>query len=583
MRRPSTGSRTRRAGRSAAALLTVVLAAGGLTVATAPAAHAAASDLVAKLPISSFSALTVDSAHQRVYVADSNLGSSSYTGLVAVYDFSGERVTTISTPRHVSGLALNGDGSVLYVGGRDGILRYDTATHQPVGSGVAGTDTCGRSLAFAGGRAYHTAPWAVSPSDCDTTLTYLDYSEPDNSWQRSGWQDHGKLQLEAGPGDRLMMGQPANAKAPDPFLAVYDASGTTLVRTAGRRFADGEGKGALGLRDMAFSPDGTRVAVADAAAGTRLLDSADLSDAGTGYPALPSGAVASAVAFSGDGKYLARGASASGATPDLLLSPADPADATPPLEFAFEGSLHGDRVAARGLEWSADGSRLFAVTANTAGNQYWLHVVQPPAVQYDTRFGGGLTHGPAQAVAGEALAVRGRLELDGPAPAQPLKVTATRTDAGGTHELGTATVRADGTFTVLDEPELVGEATYTVSFLGDLTHRPATDVTHTVSVGRPASAIALTAPAEASMGTGVHITGTFTAQGKALPERAVLKVERSDRLGTGPLSSVTVAADGTFAVDDLPRARRDTTYTLSWPGDDLHTGSTASATVRVTR
>ncbi|MGC9495221.1 Ig-like domain repeat protein [Streptomyces sp. WG7] len=574
---------TRRTGRLTAALLTVALAAGGLTVAAAPAAHAAASDLVAKLPISSFSALTVDSAHQRVYVADSHTGNSSYSGLIAVYDFSGERVTTITTQRHVSGLALNDDGSVLYAGGRDAILRYDTTTYQPLAGGTAGTDICGRSLAFAGGRAYHTAPYAGYTSECDTALTYLDYTQPDNTWQRSGWQDHGKLQLEAGPGDRLMMGQPANAKAADPFVAVFDASGTTLVRTAGRRFADGEGKGALDLKDMAFSADGTKVAVADAAAGTRLLNTADLSDAAAGYPALPSGASASAVAFSGDGKYLARGASASGATPDLLLSPADPGDATAPLEFAFEGSLDGDRVAPRGLEWSADGSRLFAVTTNTAGNQYWLHVVQPPAVQYDTRFTGGLTHSPAGAVVGEALAVRGKLELDGPAPAEPLKVTATRTDAGGTHELGTASVKADGTFTVLDEPDLLGDATYTVSFLGDLTRRPATDVTRTVSVGRAASSIALTAPAEASKGTGVHITGTFTAQGRALPERAVLKVERTDRLGTGTLSSVTAAADGTFAIDDLPRTRRDTTYTVSWPGDDLHEGSTASATVRVTR
>ncbi|KAF3469765.1 Ig-like domain repeat protein [Streptomyces sp. Tu 3180] len=559
------------------------LAGGGLTLAAAPAAHAAASDLVAKLPISSFSALAVDSAHQRVYVADSNLGSYTNTGLIAVYDFSGERVTTLSTQRHVSGLALNADGSTLHVGGREGILRYDTATYTPLSAGVAGTDTCGRSLAFAGGRAYHTTPYANSTSECDATLTYLDNHQTDNTWQRTGWQDHGRLQLEAGPGDRLMMGQPLNAKAADPFLAVFDASGETLVRTAGRRFADGEGKGALNLKDMAFSPDGTKVAVADASAGTRLLNTTDLSDARAGYPALPSGAAASAVAFSGDGAYLARGASASGATPDLLLSPADPGDATAPLEFAFEGSLDGDRVAPRGLEWSADGSRLFAVTTNAAGSQYWLHVIQPPAVQYDARFTGGLTHSPARAVAGEPLAVRGKLEFDGPAPAEPPKVTATRTDANGTHELGTATVKADGTFTVLDEPDLTGDATYTVSFLGDLTHRPAADVTHTVSVGKAASSIALTAPQEASMSTGVRLTGTFTAQGRALPERAVLKVERADRLGTGTLSSVTVAADGTFTVDDLPRTRRETTYTVSWPGDDLHEGSTASATVYVTR
>lgn len=575
--------RTGRTSRLAATLLTAALAAGGLTVAAAPAAHAAASDLVAKLPITSFSALAVDSAHQRVYVADGSTGSSFSTGIIAVYDFSGVRVTTLTTQRHVSGLALNADGSTLYVGGREGILRYDTATYTSLQSGTAGTDTCGRSLAFAGGRAYHTTPYANNTSECEATLTYLDNHQTDNTWQRTGWQDYGKLQLEAGPGDRLMMGQPLNAKAPNPFLAVFDASGETLVRTAGRRFADADGKGAQNLKDMAFSADGGKVAVADATAGTRLLNTADLSDAATGYPALPSGASASAVAFSGDGKYLARGASATGATPDLLLSPADPGDATAPLEFAFEGSLDGDRVAPRGLEWSADGSRLFAVTTNTAGNQYWLHVVQPPAVQYDARFTGGLTHSPAQAAVGEPLAVRGKLELDGPAPAEPLKVTATRTDANGTHELGTATVKADGTFTVLDEPDLLGDATYTVSFLGDLTHRPATDATHTVSVGKAASSITLTAPAEAPKSTGVHITGTFTVQGKALPERATLKVERTDRLGTGTLSSVTVAADGAFTIDDLPRTRRETTYTVSWPGDDLHEASTASATVDVTR
>lgn len=158
-----------------------------------------------------------------------------------------------------------------------------------------------------------------------------------------------------------------------------------------------------------------------------------------------------------------------------------------------------------------------------------------------------------------------------------------REDANGTHQLGTATVKEDGTFTVLDEPGLVGGATYRVSFLGDLTHRPATDVTHAVTVGKAPASITLAGPEEATMSGGVHLTGTFTAQGKALPERATLTVKRTDRLGTGTLSSVTVAADGTFAIGDLPRTRRQVTYTVSWPGDDLHTSATASATVYVSR
>ncbi|MET9763876.1 Ig-like domain repeat protein [Streptomyces sp. NPDC006372] len=572
-----------RSRRLAATLSAALLAGTGLTVAAAPAAHAAASDAVAKLPISSYSALAVDNVHQRVFVADSNVGYYLNSGTIAVYNFEGERLTTLTTNQaHVSGLAVSADGSKLYAGLRDRVEAYDTTTYERTVLAYVSTDTCGRELAQSGGQLWFTTPYASSTSQCATSETQLD-GFVNGVHTRTGWNDYGDLLLEAGPGNRMLMGQPRNAKAADPFVAVYDTGDSAIVRKAARRFADGQGDGALNLKDLAFSADGNKVALADATAGTRLLNSDDLSDAATGYRPLPDGATAGAVAFSGDGKYIARGASATGAVPDLLVQPADPGDSTAPLEFVFEGSLDGDRVVPRGMEWSADGSRLFAVTTDTAGGQYWLHVIKPPAVQYDTRFTGDLTHSPGQAVAGEPLAVRGRLEQDGPAPAEPLKVKATRTDADGTHDLGTATVKADGTFTVLDEPDLVGEATYTVSYLGDLTHRPATDVTHTVTVGKAPTSLSLTAPEEASMSDGIEITGRFTAQGKALPERAVLKVVREDRLGTGTLSSVTVAADGTFKINDIPRTRREATYTVTWPGDALHEGSSASAEVYVRR
>ncbi|MFI2375311.1 Ig-like domain repeat protein [Streptomyces sp. NPDC018964] len=573
----------RRSRRLSATVLSAALAGTGLTVAVAPAAHAATADAVAKLPFTTYSALAVDSVHQRVFLADAAVGSSSNDGQIAVYTFQGERISTIRTDYHVSGLALSADASTLYAGERYRISAYDTTTLALKSTANANNDYCGREVVVAGGKPYYTSQVADPLPLCSTATSHVD-AVVNGGWQRTGWNDSGKLLLEGGPNDTFVMGQGVlNSSAPNPFVSVFDGSGETPVRNATRRFADSAGNGALNLKDIAVSPDGTKVALADASAGTRLLNTGDLSDAANGYQALPAGATASSVAFSGDGKYVARGASATGATPDLLVQPADPTDPTAPLEFAFEGSQDGDRVVPRGTEWSADGSRLFAVTTNAAGNQYWLHIIRPPAVQYDVRLGETLTHSPARAVVGEPLSVRGRLEHDGPAPAEPLKVKATRTDADGTHDLGTFTVKEDGSYTVLDEPGLIGDATYTVSYLGDLTHRPATDVTHTVSVGKAAGSIALTAPEEASMSTGVHITGTFTAQGKALPERAVLEVERTDRKGTGTLSSVTVAADGTFTIDDLPRTRKETTYTVSWPGDDLHEASTASATVYVTR
>ncbi|MBA2949089.1 Ig-like domain repeat protein [Streptomyces himalayensis] len=566
--------------RLAATLLAAALAGTGLTVAAAPAAHAAASDAVAKLPISSYSALAVDSVHQRVYIADQR--DSQTNGTVLVYNFQGQKVTTLAHANSVSGLALSADSATLYVGERGRIVTYDTETLAQNGAVTAPYDTCGRQLAFAGGKVFTTDAYVFQSSYCATASTALDMMA-NGTVGRTGWNDIGRLQLAAGGTNRLLMGQPAESGAANPFLASFDASGETLVRDASRRFADAEGKGALALKDMAGSTDGSKVAVADAGHGTRLLNSGDLSDAADQYQALPTGAKASAVAFSGDGRYVARGAQATGSTPDLLVQAADPTDGTPPLEFVFEGSLDGGWVTPRGLAWSADGSRLFAVTQNGIGTEYWLHVIQPPAVQYDTRFTGGLSNSPAQAVAGEPLAVRGKLEFDGPAPAEPLKVTATRTDANGTHELGTATVKEDGTFTVLDEPDLVGDATYSVSFLGDLTHRPAQDVTHTVSVAKAPTSIALTAPAESDMDTGVEITGKLTVQGKTPAERPVLTVQRTDRLGTGWLTSVTVAADGAFTINDLPRTNRDVTYTVTYAGDDLHEASTASATVLVRR
>ncbi len=575
-------NRTFRSGRLVATALAAALTGTGLTLAVAPAAHAAASDHVAKLPFTTFSALAVDNVHQRVFLADARVGSSSNNGQIAVYTFAGERISTITTAYHVSGLALSADANTLYVGERTRILSYDTTTLAAKSGPTAPTDNCGREVVVAGGKPYYTSQYTDNLTQCATATSYVD-DITNGTWQRTGWNDSGKLLLEGGPNDTFLMGQALNASASNPFISVFDGRGATPVRHATRRFADAGGAGALNLKDAAVSPDGTKVALADATAGTRLLNTDDLSDAAEGYQPLPEGAAASSVAFSGDGRYIARGASATGSTPDLLVQPADPGDATAPLEFVFEGSQDGDRVAPRGMEWSADGSRLFAVTTNAAGNQFWLHIIQPPAVQYDVRLGETIAHSPAQAVAGEPLSVRGRLEYDGPAPAEPMKVRATRTDANGTHDLGTFTVRADGAYTVLDEPDLVGDATYTVSYLGDLTHRPATDVTHTVSVGKAASSISLTAPEEASMRTGVHITGTFSAQGRALPERAVLKVERTDRQGTGTLSSVTVGADGTFTFDDIPRTRRETTYKVSWPGDELHQGSSASAEVYVTR
>ncbi|MEV5613359.1 Ig-like domain repeat protein [Streptomyces sp. NPDC052225] len=570
--------------RTAALLVAGVLGAAGLVTGTASQALAATpADTAVKLPVTNFSALAVDSAHQRVYVSE---GDAEYptNPAVHVYDFDGKKVATVAVPTFASGLGVSADGATLYVGQKGGILSFDTTTLEQTANVTANYDTCGRSLAVAGGRVWHTTKYEYQSGYCATGYTYLDRTS--GSSPRTGWGDYGRIHLfGGGPAapDRFYAAQELTSASTNPFVTAFSADSDDPVRGPERRFADADGKGALDFKDLAPSADGTKVAVADAAYGTRLLNADDLTTAAGQYQALPEGAKGSAVAFSGDGTYVARGASASGSTPDLLIQPADPADTTAPLEFAFEGSLDGDAVVPRGLAFAADGSRLFAVTHH-GSYEYWLHVITPPARQYDARFTGGLTQSPSSAVVGEPVALRGKVEFDGGAPATPSKITAVRRDADGTTtELTPVKLAADGSFTVLDAPDRVGEATYTVSYLGDLTHRPAADVVRTVQVGKAPTTIALTAPTDATRSGGVEITGTFTAAGPSLPSAASLSVERTDRLGTQALPAVEVGADGTFTVRDLPRTTKSMTYKVSWPGDELHGASTASATVTVRR
>ncbi|MGW1462855.1 Ig-like domain repeat protein [Streptomyces sp. NPDC002308] len=571
---------------TAAAVAALSLGVAGTAVLAAPVAQAAeagtgtAGEQVVKLPISSFGSLVVDSVHQRVYVSDDR--RTSGTGSVQVYDFGGEKITTLATDDVPSTLALSSDSSTLEVGQTSGVVSFDTATYARTGRVYGTYDVyCPRDAGFAGGRVWYTG--TNNDSDCDNR-TYTVYgAAADGTNTSTGWNDTGRLRLFSTPQtpDRLLMAQPRGTTVTDPYLAVFDASGTSLVRTAERRFADSTGQGGLDMRDVAESADGRLIAVADARTGTRLLNADDLSDAATTYQPLPEGAVASAVAFSGDGKYLARGAAATGSTADLLVQAADPADATPPLEFAFEGALDGNKVAPRGLAWSEDGSRLFAVTGGGNGYEYWLHIIQPPAAQYDTRFTGTLSTSAAHPVVGEPLGIRGRLEIDGPAPAQPVEVTAVRHDARGDRTLAPAEVDADGTFTVLDVPSSVGPATYTVSFTGDLTHRPTGDIVLETEVVKAPTSITLTAPAEGTKGVGLRITGTLTGQGRALPAGITLSVVRTDKRGTGTLTSAAVAADGTFTIDDIPGANGEVTYEVGYAGDDLHLADTVTATVRV--
>jgi WD40 repeat protein len=99
--------------------------------------------------------------------------------------------------------------------------------------------------------------------------------------------------------------------------------------------------------------------------------------------------------------------------------------------------------------------------------------------------------GPASATRAKALTITGKL-------ASPLaltagsKVSVSRFDLDypSGRSLGTKTVAANGTFSIVDTPTAGGTVTYRASFAGDLTHTPAS-ASKAVAVSRTAPALAI--------------------------------------------------------------------------------------------
>ncbi|MFF3562202.1 Ig-like domain repeat protein [Streptomyces sp. NPDC002574] len=189
---------------------------------------------------------------------------------------------------------------------------------------------------------------------------------------------------------------------------------------------------------------------------------------------------------------------------------------------------------------------------------------------------------PATALPGDEVTVTGTLASSVPF-ADGTTVTVTRTDsATADAPLGTATVAADGTFSLKDTPSALGTSTYTVSYAGDTDHDAATG-SATVSVARTATALTVNAPATALPGDEVTVTGTL-ASSVPFADGTTVTVTRTDSVtADAPLGTATVAADGTFSLKDTPSALGTSTYTVSYAGDTDHDAATGSATVSVAR
>ncbi|MFJ8488896.1 Ig-like domain repeat protein [Streptomyces sp. NPDC094038] len=438
-----------------------VTAATTLAVLFSSAALAAApayADTTALLPIKSSGDIVVDGAHQQVFISDPT------NGKIVVTDYAGNVLKQLTTDLSgVTGLELSADSGTLYAAVRDldAVAVIDTATDTETTRYAVGDKP--RSIALAGGKLWFGYGGAAEGNIGSVDLAGDQHTvtlNQDNSWYSAPI-------LDAAPGtDILVAGDQDSSPA---SLTSYDVSSGSAAQLAHIR-TDGSD-----VSDLQVTPDGKDVVVASGAPYYhQVYRTSDLGEDGkyttTAYP--------NSVAIAPDGTVAA--GSFAWYDPDLYIFHPGSSEAVRSYDFPNTGHSSGaDTLAAGGLAWAPDGSRLFAVTANDA-DVYSLREYDAPGQAATTV----TVNAPASATRAKQLTVTGTVSSATALPAGS-QVTVVRTDLDTPNgrALPAVTVKADGTYSFTDTPPAGGKVTYTVSYAGDTEHAAAS-AKDTVDVSR---------------------------------------------------------------------------------------------------
>ena len=339
-------------------------------VATQPALAGTATPL----SLTSLGGIAVDDAHQQVFVSSGQFGSS-----IVVLDFDGELVTTITGQQGANGMALNPSTGTLYVAlqNASAISRIDTETLTEISRFATTGMAEPRKVALAGGRVWFDYNCG-GPGGIGSAA--LDGSDLDSE----GGADC--VAFATSPGDPDLL---AAAVIRRGSVYVWDVSSGDLVESTS---ASSPG-GADDIRDIALTPDATELLIAShepSAVNSFLISDFTLARS---FPTAPYPA---AVAGTADRQFVAGGAE-SAADKDIFVFQADE---TPVRSWDVGGS--DNLLSDRGLAFSADAQRLFAVTHTPAGNLTFRTTSTPTATPVPTSvtltlskskvvFGGSLT------------------------------------------------------------------------------------------------------------------------------------------------------------------------------------------------
>ncbi|WP_405583658.1 Ig-like domain repeat protein [Streptomyces sp. NBC_01190] len=535
------------------ALAVLLGVSGGIGV-----AGTASAGTPAPLGLPGYSHMVVDGPHRHVFIS----GGPGSTGL-AVTDFDGGRVGTVTGEPGATSMALSPDGGTLYVAlpGSDAVSAVDTATLTETARYSTGTgpQEAARYLAFAGGRLWfgYGEGGRGGIGSIDVGAARPTVSPADGGF----WYAAPVLASSPAAPGVLVAGD--NTSEPSQ-VKVYDVSAGSAVTTAYR--SDG---GAF-VQDLAITPDGKDVLVATGYPYyQQVFKLGDLSDDGryttSNYP--------DSVAVAPDGTVAA---GVHSGRPDIYVFPAG----TDTALHSYDVSSENNNVdlASAGLAWAPDGSRLFAITEQLGGGPPILHVLADPR-KAGTQLSLPI---PQFGYTGQPVTLSGQLTSELPFDdGQVLHLVRTDPAHPDGVPLADVPVAADGTFAFTDTPTVNGTNTYTVTYPGDTTHAGATETAQVV-VDRAAAQLVLNGPAKATRATAVKLSGTLTSP-LALPAGQVVNVSRADASGTTKLPAVRVAADGTFAFTDTPQIGGADNYAVTYAGDGSHGSSAANHVVQVSR
>ena len=412
---------------------------------------AAASVPGTTLPLTGFSHMLIDGTHGHVFLTGAAADSK-----IAVENTDGTSAGTITGESGAGGMVL--DGSTLYVArcGWGVIDEIDTATLTKVGSFAAAVGgTC--DLAEAGGRLWYSDSTDQQFGDLESVSLDSSHTVVDSGISlyqmifattpvHPGW---------------LIVGEADQSPA---VVDVYDVTDPTAPALVTHVFDLLGGGG--NLQDLAVTPDGSTLLTA---AGSPYEIDAFALPGLTAAGVYPTDNYPNSVAVSPSGAMLA-GGSMSYYDNDVFLF--DTGDATPTMHWDFTGT--SDLLYPRGLAFSADGTRLFAVSKGAAGTAVVFHVMPTVVLPKGVVT---IKTSTATVVDGKAATLTAHL---GTASANRT-VSIYRRPVGGTRTLvKTGVVGAAGNLSISVKP--TANVAYTAVWGGDTTHASTTSAAANVKV-----------------------------------------------------------------------------------------------------